>query len=401
MAKEQDKKRKRVKLYEHTAENDIRYRGPLNYQHFQLLGWLCIAASVALAELQAGITFDPGLTDRFSRIIPVLEYVAGLSLPFLLLANFSKILNNAEGYRKQLIRNGACAAAIFAACVLFFGRYMIGSVQKLVTDPWDVEPIVTATFRAFNEGGFIAVNLFIDLFLCTLFMFFLNVRPKRVFTGKKVLFLRVLALLPVAYEAASLVIKFQAARGELTLPLWSFPLLTVKPPMTFVLFVFLALHMKIREFRFCRHGRTYEEYQEFLQTNRNSRHFSFYLAFMLVITAVIDFFLMAVMMGVAAPSAEAIANAGEEEIMALAKVALAVGFGNSVSLAFAAPVMLLYSYTRQPKSKMISLFIPVIGIVLIILVLFEGMYQGIDFLQIQKFSMLEVLQTLDSSLGAL
>ena len=35
----------RQRWHERTADKDIRYRGPLNYQHFQILGWLCIAAT--------------------------------------------------------------------------------------------------------------------------------------------------------------------------------------------------------------------------------------------------------------------------------------------------------------------------------------------------------------------
>ena len=38
-------RRKRVKLHEITPENDIRYRGPLSFFHFQILGWLCIVLS--------------------------------------------------------------------------------------------------------------------------------------------------------------------------------------------------------------------------------------------------------------------------------------------------------------------------------------------------------------------
>ena len=37
--------KRRVRIHEVTHENDIRYRGPLNFQHFQILGWLCIAIS--------------------------------------------------------------------------------------------------------------------------------------------------------------------------------------------------------------------------------------------------------------------------------------------------------------------------------------------------------------------
>ena len=38
-------RKKRVKLHEVTSENDIRYRGPLSFFHFQILGWLCIVLS--------------------------------------------------------------------------------------------------------------------------------------------------------------------------------------------------------------------------------------------------------------------------------------------------------------------------------------------------------------------
>ena len=52
MAEKENKRRKRVKLHESSAENDIRYRGPLSYQHFQLFGWLCIVLSVVMALLK-------------------------------------------------------------------------------------------------------------------------------------------------------------------------------------------------------------------------------------------------------------------------------------------------------------------------------------------------------------
>ena len=41
----------RKKLHELGAHNDIRYRGPLSYQTFQVLGWSCIILSIAGACL--------------------------------------------------------------------------------------------------------------------------------------------------------------------------------------------------------------------------------------------------------------------------------------------------------------------------------------------------------------
>ena len=394
MAKEKAAKKKRVRLHEASAENDIKYRGPLSYQHFQFFGWLCIVLSVVMIMLKLGSKTDEGLARDAAAFVTVLEYITSLSLPFLLIANFSKILNNSEGYKKQLIRNGAAAAGIGLAAWLFFSRYVVGAAGKLVEDPENVLPVMTALFRGFSGSGFMVINLFVDLFLCTLFMFFLNARPKRVFTGKKVLILRVLALLPIAYEIASIVIKFKAAMGEITLPIWSFSLLTVKPPMTFVVFVLLATHMKTRELRFCRHGRTHEEYQAFLQTNRNSRHFSVYLAVVLVLAAAVDFIMMVVMMFLAAPSVEALANAGTEGMMQFAQVAMDVGFGGSVMLIVVAPIMLLYSYTRIPKNKMISTLIPAAGIVLIILIVIEGIYQMLGYLPVEKINIRQTVELL-------
>ena len=393
--------RKHRKLHEVVIHEDIRYRGPLSYVGFQILGWLCIVLSVAALILKLGGNLDEGLAKDTEGLLKILEYVAALSLPFLLIANFSKILNNAEGYRKQLIRNGAAAVAIFAVSSGFFSRYVVGAAGKLVTDPEDVLPVITDIFRAHNKTGFVAFNLFIDLFLCTLFMYFLNTRPKRVLTGKKVLLLRVLALLPLAWEAASWYLKWKSARGSIMLPFWSFPLLTVKPPVTFAVFVLLALHMKTRELRFCRHGRTHEEYLAFLQTNRNSLHFSIYLSVLLLIASVLDIIIMMVLMGRSAGSLEALdAAAGSMEgLMEISRPAIAVGFGEAIPLFIVIPVVLLYSYTKVPKNKMISTLIPAVGILLIILLFLEAYYHGLSYLPFQRFNLVEMLEQMSQLAG--
>lgn len=383
---------KRKKLHEVSIQDDIRYRGPLNYQHFQIFGWLCIVLSVAAVMLSLGARFDEGLAKSTEGILSVMGYVTELSLPFLLIANFSKILNNSEGYKKQLIKNGAAALAIFAVSAVFFSRYVVGAAGKLVSDPEDVLPVMTDLFRVASPGGFVAFNLFIDLFLCTLFMFFLNAQPKRVLTGKKVLILRVLALLPLAWEVASWILKWKSAQGSITLPFWSFPLLTVKPPVTFAVFVLLALHVKTRELRFRRHGRSHEEYLAFLKTNRNSFHFSAYLAVVLVLAALADFIILFVLMEYQAGSMETLASDVETRFEEFSRAAVAVGFGGAVSLLAVAPLVLLFSYTKEPKNKKISMLIPAVGIVLMLILILEGVYQGLGYLPFERVNLMEMLQ---------
>lgn len=396
---------KRRKLHEYSAENDIRYRGPLSYQGFQILGWLCITLLSGILLLKIGTKLDPKHAAQYTSINRVLTSIESGSLPFLLISNFSRILNNEEGYRTQLIRNGGAALAISVVTILFFNRYVIGTFTQFVTDPEEVAPFLALEFNSIEKKGFIAFNLFIDLFLCTLVMFFLNVRPKRFFTGKKRYFVRAMAILPVAYEACSIYLKGQAATGKILLPFWTFPLLTVKPPMTFMVFVVLVLYIKQREWRFRRHGKMHAEYRAFLKTNRNSLQFSIFLAVVLVVAAILDFVIMVFLTAsaaVEASSAEVFAGS-EAEVVRMMAGAMAMGFGDAVSLLLVAPLVLLFSYTRIPKNKMLSAVIPVAAIVLMIIFLFEGAYQGFSYLakEVPHMSMREIVDLITIEIPSL
>ena len=380
---------KRLKLHESSLENDIRYRGPISYQGFQVLGWLCLVVSVAVAMVNMAAKLDPAAVQRVEKFMPVLTTLSELSLPFLLIANFSRILNNSEGYKKQLFRTGGTALGIFAGSFFLFSRYVIGTIKLFVDEGTGIESMLAEAIHESTGTGFIAFNVFIDLFLCALFMFFLNARPKRVFTGKKVLFLRFFALLPIAYEVFSMVLKYKSAANEIILPVWAMPLLTVKPPMTFIMFMCLAFHIKFREHRFCKNGRTHEEYLAFLDTNRNSRHFSLYLMLIMVITAALDAAALIFSSAFAASTTGADLTS-EEELVRIIKNMAALGFGQTLPQLVLVPLMPFYSYSRVPKSKTFGLLIPVIGIALMALVVLECGYQGIrGYLPILQARMVE------------
>ena len=258
--------RNRVKFHERGAHNDIKYSGPLSFQSFQILGWSCIVITVVMTLMKIAMKVNPADTERFATLNEIISYFAEMSLPFLLMANFARILNNTDGFKKQLLRNGGAMVAIFAGFMIFFNRYIVGTVGLLLQDPKEAHPLVMTSFYNVNPRGFFAFNIFIDLFLCTLVMFFMNARPTKVFTGKKIYIFRAFTLLPIAYEVICIILKGRSVAGSIQIPSWAFPLLTVKPPMTFLVFVFLAVFIKTRELRYCRHGKTHDDYQEFLKT---------------------------------------------------------------------------------------------------------------------------------------
>ena len=399
-AETDNKRKKRLKLHEYSVHNDMKYRGPISYQGFQIMGWACIVLTVLLMILSFNARVKTDTADQTATARTVLGFFSDLTLPFLLIANFSQILNSKEGYRKHLLKNGGAAFGIAAVSVLFFLRYVVGGAQQVVTDPQQVLPLMREFFSTYNKNGFIAFNIFVDLFLCTLTMYCLNARPKRFFTGKKILILRFSVLLPVAYEVLSLYLKFRASGGRLALPFWSFPLLTVKPPMTFALFLFLALFFRSRERRFCRHGRSHGEYLEFLGTNRNSFQVSLYLSIMIIVMAVIDFILMSLAIAFQAGAPEVLED--QEFLTGAVSSSLAIGLGGSVSMVFAVPFLLLYSYNRKPRRIRISMIIPAVAVVLIILILLEGVRYDLSlFTEGSKIDIQQIMQSMQEGAAGL
>ena len=385
---------KRVKFHEMGAHNDIKYSGPLSFQSFQILGWSCIVITVVMALMKIAMKVNPNDAQRFQTINEIISYIAELSLPFLLMANFARILNNTEGFRKQMLRNGGAMAGIFLGFMIFFNRYVVGTVGLLLQDPKEAYPLVMTSFYGVSPRGFFAFNIFVDLFLCTLVMYFMNARPKRVFTGKKIFIFRAFTILPIAYELASIYLKGCSAAGSIALPSWVFPLLTVKPPMTFVVFVFLAIFIKTRELRYCRHGKTHDDYQEFLKTNRNAWNFSVFAAIVLFIAGIIDILIAIFLLAGQAGSSEALDAMMASEKAFNNTIAISIGFGKSSCLVFFAPIVLLFNYTKIPKNKTVGMLIPVVGILLIALIGIQGMYQLVSIAPIKKLDGAQLGQAL-------
>lgn len=380
------KKRKAAGLIKLSQENDIRYRGPLSYQHFQAFGWFCIVLTFAVFMMKRGSWASAEMLPRLKPWIDALEYVVHLSLPFLMVANFSLILDNAKGYGKQILKNGAAMLGVTLVSLLVFNKYILGTFELISAEPEETLDSVTTMVRSAARDGFISFNIFVDLFLCTTFMFFLDYKPRRIFRGKARIVFRLFALLPIAYEAASIYFKAMASLGKITIPVNCYPLLTVKPPVTFVVFIVMAFFIKTRELRFRRHGKTHEEFRQFLKTNRNSLHFSVFSAIVMLAAGALDF-------SIAWFGTKILGGSDYVRAFTVLNTLFAVGFGESIVLAFLSPVMLLFSYTRKPKYEKISTLIPVVGIGLIVLVFLQGSYQILKVMNLPRLNLKEVSET--------
>ena len=367
-------RRKKRRILERTAENDIRYRGPLSYRHFRALAWICLALSQVVLLMRLDQKLEPEYAAIYDTPIAIMAPIASLALPLLLVANFAVILDGREGYLRQMLRYGAFFAAVTAGYELFCSRYVLGGLGVLIQSPEEAPAYLDKIITHLLPQGYLAFNIFVDLFLCSLFMFLMNYRPKRVLKGKWVLVLRFLAILPPAYEIGCIVLKVLGAWGRLRLPLWTYPFLTTKPPMTFLVFIILTFYVKRRERLFIRHGRTHEDFLRHMQTNYNSLRFSFFTAGIFLLTAILDLIAVFVV-----PMAVILIGGEEMELYGeLMNVMVNSGFGGSIQLLPMIPFMLLFSYTRTYKNRLFDAILPLIGIALIFCVYIEGGYQALQ-----------------------
>ena len=129
-----------------------------------------------------------------------------------------------------------------------------------------------------------------------------------------------------------------------------------------------SLGIKYRERIFIKLGATKEEYQAYLKTNRNSLAFSVQLSLIFLSSLVLEVTLLIILV---------IIYVGFKgyDVETFLVAVNAYQSGQSIYLLLAIPFILLYSYTKGHKNKLIDLFIPIIGIGLIVIVYLEGIYQ--------------------------
>ena len=353
--------------------NDIRYRGPLSYRHLRIIAWVLMAVSICGSILGFVLGVFPGAPEYAFAAETIMSIVGGLSLPLFLLANFSLILHARNGYKRLLASYGFFSIVLILLFLLIYDHYFNGIVRLIIGDQAVAQAFVDTTMVMIFKDGFMAFNVFIDLFVFTLLSFFLLYNPRRFFKGKKHIIFRMMALLPVLYEIASFVLKYLAVTGRAVIPVHIWPLLTTKPPIVFIVFVVLALHFKSRERSFRKSGFTYHEYKEYMNTNRNSLNFSVFAAVSFVIAGIVDLMLFVVLPLIFMAGFADLAYL--DEFNRFIQTTQSMGLGEGVYFFILAPFVLLFSYTKSYKNKTMDIFIPIGGIIFIVLAVLEFVYQ--------------------------
>lgn len=369
------RKARKLRFLSITKENDIKYSGPLSYRYLRIVGWFLFA----FAQVGIVLTFGAAMNTDFDANTRVFRDICSVfgtyMMPLFLIAAFSVILRERDSFKRPLLMYGGLSLLVIGAYFLVYEHYIVGLIRVAVPAE-EAHILANSVLEAFTAGHPFAFNIFIDLFLCVLFYVFLNYKPRKVkFFKEHVIVFRLFAILPILYEIASLVFKFLGSSDIIDIPHFTYPLFTTKPPLMFLLFVFLVLYIKNRERIFLKKGFTHEQYTAFLKTHFNSLDFSKHLMFLVIIFSILDF-VIALFGVIGLTAAEYSDGAQIDALIAYnLKRMSALGFGLTAPMIFISPILLLFNYNKTHENKTMDIVIPLAGIALVAFVYIEGIFQ--------------------------
>ncbi len=342
------KDRKKVKLMNKLLSGtDIKYRGILSYRYLRILAWVSLALAQYCLIMNIGLSFFGKSLSYPGWIFNVLVAIGHLSVPFFLLASFSIILSRNRTYKSLVLFYGVAYFLVAIAIIILYDRYIGKVIYEISQSSESAKNVVLSLFNKKTD-----FNVFGDLFILTLFNFFLNYELKKDVSVKKVVLFRCLAALPLTFALGSYVITVLAKFELITLPFEVYPFLATKSPLIYLIFICMSLWIKNRERLFVNLGATKKEYNDFLRTNKNSLSFSIHVCILFLFVSVVDLFLTA-----------------------FVPYSSNYNFGQCIPLFIAIPFIMLFSYNKTHREKNMDLIIPFVGIILLVFAYGEAIYE--------------------------
>jgi len=357
---------------ESTTQLEKARHRPLGEVHLRIFSWFF----TVVAQIGAVLLLFDEVESLFFRDEPSNSsslYVSGLkisgallsicqycSMPLILVANFSVILRQRNSYKKLLLQHGGATLGIFLVYIFVYFRYIIPVIKKFTGVDTKAACKYADSFLALFFSYLRQLNFFVDLFICTLISFFTFYIPKYIFKGRAIICFRVMVLIPIAWSILGFIFLARN-EGDNLIPGYLYPIFPLKPPLLFCVFLAIVVYLKIKEqIAFHKKKMSVEEYDKAFFSPISVRRFSRYVCLCLLIGSLLDVIFLVIYL--------VTENASYQR----------VGFGQSALVFLVIPVVWFFDFRKGNNSFMVSLLIPVVGVVLIIILWIESIYQLVN-----------------------
>ena len=184
-------------------------------------------------------------------------------------------------------------------------------------------------------GNMMNFNVFWNLFLYSLFYYFVSYQPAKLSPGKRMLF-HCCAVFPASWFILSYLISSQLhLLSDFTLPIWFVALLNNVRPAYILIFFLLVLFQKYNELEHSVDIDGKMDMLEYAASRMASLQFSVFASVLMIFVSLCDY-LVGKIPGMAS-----------------------WGFGQATKLWMCIPILLLYSFNKKPRHKALDAVIPV------------------------------------------
>ena len=368
-------------------DKDIKFRGPLSYRYLRLIGWVAMSvmfiSMMLIVAMKIKVSLElitPEGAAGMQKAADIMSWFSELPLPIFLIANFAIILQHKNNYKKLMKSYGIILLAIYIGFIVVYYHYIVLLLMRIGDMSFgEARETSILFFTALGKQNGLVVNVFVDLFMCVLIMFFIDYTPKKHFKGKKIILFRLLVILPILYELGSATLMgFLGMNGILTdfvfvLPPEILPLIGKKPVGMIIAFVAICVFIKIRERAYIKLGGTREGYNLYIKTNRNSLRLSIMMSITFLVVAILD------AVAILLPSILAVKQNPFMDIEAFVNVLTGFTIGKSACLILVVPFTMLFSYSRKHNNPKFDKLVPLIGIGMVVISIIETLFFGLFF----------------------
>jgi hypothetical protein len=328
---------------------DVKYKAPFSSKILQVVAYLLLIFShLHLMSIFVQSVHYEDTPSWFSSMIEFSDIMKSASLPLLLLAVFNRIMNKSRDIRLFVIQYVACSLIFFVIYLLVFYRYLVGSFSFLFDLSREETAAAIFDFLIMSVPKFMNYNIFVDLANCSLFFFFIYYTPK-IKSKKFLIFFRSLCVIPVLIVVGCCIFNYTIEFHEVVYPPAIMFILPCRSPSMHLIFFILALFIKYR-YVIVTKLRGEEYCSLYKNSNKDNLMFSLFCAVIIILVSILDF------------------------LCSFSPIMLAMGFGDSYTVAIVAPITLLFGYNKPIKSSSLDILIPLISFGVIAFIYVEGVY---------------------------
>lgn len=266
-----------------------------------------------------------------NRTLDVLYQFGKISLPLMLVWMISQIYSYKDNALRMVIFYGILSVIFYVTEILSINFIVIPRMNEILNELMGFT--IPASYYKLGLAYVSNLNVFIDMFLCSLIYFFGFYTPKKIKTNTGLTIFRLCAFIPIIFIAVTFVIYGLTKMGYLDTSIYTFSLLPSKGLVSYFIFITILVYLYNREKIYKRLNPASLPYREYKTTNRYVINYSIVASIIFIIYAILD------------------------SVLGYIPNLSYFGIGDSWALMLAVPFLLIHDFTQKPIRRISVIFV--------------------------------------------